>query len=295
MKHDGEHIYAQLSELLKGGPEPAPSSGQEQGAAKRNEHINKGYAIWAGVDIHDPEALLCAVLGAPQYGWQLDFMSSGNRVRLAQLCKGLVPQDRPLSDEYLLMAANDLPELVPDLLRAGANPHAMTSDTEGRGVLDNMAYHAAYLTQTYGDEETWKIFEETMSQGVYPNPHMLGRDMPTLANLVFKMEQGAVIFKIIEKGLSLSNKEATAILMVSSITSDSTPELIRLAVKHGGDVFDAMPESGNWGEGERILDRARKSYRPEIVHCFNELAAEAEAQQLNETTHETPRNGTRRI
>jgi hypothetical protein len=290
-EYNGQRTYSRLTDLLLNSSAEPPIP-NERTPRKRIDQIDTGYTLWNDVDHSNPEELLSAVLQMPRHGWMFDFLGSDDRRQLAKLCKDLIPQ-HAVGDDDLLRAANDLPELVPYLLRAGANPRA--SSNSGEGILEKMARTALYLTGVYGEDNAYLIYANAMNLGVYPCTYRQTRVMPALASLVFTLERAPVLSRVIEKVLSISSEEATPLLMVCAIASDSTPELIHLAIKHGADVFAAMPKSGDWGEGERILDRARKSHRPEIVQCFEEIAASATAERLNEATPETTRRSSRRI
>lgn len=191
-------------------------------------------------------------------------LSKDDRGALLALCTPLVRGRK--SAEWTHRCASVFPDILPDLIRAGANPASIVS---GETLLMGTLSACTSFVDTHGMDWTYRFYRSLIDLGVYPNPKKKGQS--DMAKICERIAFDPILASVVDYGLSKNPQDANAVLeMCLSGDQDADYVIAKIALHHGADP-NHVPD---WQQGKKRPRSIRQIAASEDYHIIEQVLAE---------------------
>lgn len=213
-----------------------------------------------------------------------------DRKELHRFCRQLVQETAPVDRDETINVARLFPELLPDLIEAGANPDF--KDEWGDTPFWHAICQATDLQDALGTKDAIDAYKKLIDLGAYHATEFKGND---ILDILVSVDMEPYLFEVMDYGISKNTHMASELLYRAC--NIKNPEVsipaAQIALTHGADPTQSHPKYKD--SSITFLDDAKESGDVQLLSLLEKFVAEKQAHTLNTNTQLASAVRSRRI
>lgn len=217
-------------------------------------------------------------------------LESKGRKELHVICRHIVQEAGPVDAETTIKVARFFPELLPNIIQAGANPHI--EDDGGSTPFWHAICQATDLQDAIGTRGALGVYKKLIDLGACYIKQSKGND---LLDILVAVDMEPYLYQVMDYGLSKHTHMASDLLYRACNINNQEVSMpaAQIALSHGADPLQSHPQFKD--PSKTFMDAVNENGSKNLIALLHKYASEKHAETLDANTRPVIAVRSRRI